>query len=110
MSSLADVFSSLKCLLLISLLSHVSFLCQVVGTIFGVWALIPPWCLYCRFVLFCFQASNELSIHLVSWSRKCPTGQCVSVRPSRWGPPSTPSYLGRAVPKEMLSWHPALCP
>ncbi|XP_043753328.1 uncharacterized protein LOC122690359 [Cervus elaphus] len=63
-----------------------------------------------RFVLFCLQASNGLSIHLVSWNCKCPTGQRVSVRPSRWGPPSTLSHLGRAVPKETLPWRPALCP
>ena len=53
------------------------------------WALILPWCLYCRFVLFCLQASNGLRICLVSQSHKCPTGQHVSIMPSQWGSPST---------------------
>ena len=43
-----------------------------------------------RFSLFCLQTSDRLSIHLVSWSRKCPKGQCMSLRPSQWGLPSTP--------------------
>ena len=54
------------------------------------WALILPWCLYCRFVLSCLQASNGLRICLVSQSHKCPTGQHVPIMPSQWGSPSTP--------------------
>ena len=90
MSSLADVVSSLKCLLPTSPLSYVCFLCRVVDTSFGVWVLIPPWLFVFQIHPLLFVASNRRSILLVSWSRLVPRGQCVSLRISIWGLPSTP--------------------